>query len=312
MKRKRTKQQDSNSCILDKIREHGKDWCGTLQGWESVHCFDNGVVIHGDCFLVMQQLRDSIDLVFGSPPYEDRRTYGKELEFNLEGQYWVNWMSDIVMRAVQTTAGLVGFVVGHGKQKKYRWSATPALLCADLHRRGVVLRNPKWFHRVGIPGSGGDDDLRKDVEWIVCATREAKKLPWSDNTAMGKPWKYREGGNYSNRKVDGSRDDGRRYVSGDANPGDLISCPVGGQLMGSPLSHENEAPFPESLAEFFIKTYCPPGGIVLDPFGGSGTTIAAAIKHGRKFVAIDVRRSQFDLMVRRVKQANKRLGFGVV
>jgi hypothetical protein len=85
-----------------------------------------------------------------------------------------------------------------------------------------------------------------------------------------------------------------------ANPGNLISIPVGGGLMGHPLAHENEAPFPEELAAWFIRSHCPPGGIVLDPFGGSGSTVAAALKEGRRGVSLDIRPSQCALARRRL------------
>ena len=89
-----------------------------------------------------------------------------------------------------------------------------------------------------------------------------------------------------------------------ANPGNLIDCgPGGGGNMGSHLCHENEAPFPESLAEFFVRSFCPPGGIVLDPFGGSGTTAAVAIKTGRDYITMDLRESQVELIHRRVAEA---------
>ncbi len=83
----------------------------------------------------------------------------------------------------------------------------------------------------------------------------------------------------------------------------LIKCIVGGGVMGSKLTHENEAPFPESLAEFYIKSFCPPDGIVYDPFSGSGTTAAVAVKNGRNWVATDTRRSQIELTSRRVQEA---------
>jgi DNA modification methylase len=83
----------------------------------------------------------------------------------------------------------------------------------------------------------------------------------------------------------------------------VIHCKVGGGLMGSKLAHENEAPFPERLAEFFVRSFCPPGGIVLDPFAGSFTTCAVAQKTGRQWVGIDVRESQIELGQRRMKEA---------
>ncbi len=92
-----------------------------------------------------------------------------------------------------------------------------------------------------------------------------------------------------------------------ANPGNVIHCKVGGGLMGSPLAHKNEAPFPETLAEFFVKSFCPPGGIVLDPFSGSGTTAAVAIQTGRKYIGIDIRESQCELSHNRVRSTQRPL-----
>jgi len=45
---------------------------------------------------------------------------------------------------------------------------------------------------------------------------------------------------------------------------------------------------PEGLLERIIKSSCPEGGIVLDPFCGCGTTIAAAHKLGRNWIGIDI------------------------
>ena len=48
------------------------------------------------------------------------------------------------------------------------------------------------------------------------------------------------------------------------------------------------APFPEELIEFPIKVSCPPKGIVLDPFCGSGTTNYVAYKNGKASIGIDI------------------------
>jgi hypothetical protein len=85
-----------------------------------------------------------------------------------------------------------------------------------------------------------------------------------------------------------------------ANPGNVIDCTAGGGHMGSALAHDNEAPFPEKLAEFFVRSFCPPGGIVCDPFSGSGTTAAVALRWGRRAVACDLRTSQVTLTRRRL------------
>lgn len=267
----------------------------------------------GDCLEIMRSMEtDSVDLVFCSPPYENVRSYG-ELGFNLSGQAWVDWAVERFVECCRVSKGLVAWVV-EGKTRKFQWSATPALLMADLHRRGVKLRKPPIYHRVGIPGSGGPDWWRNDYEFVVCASKG--RLPWSDNTACGAPPKYGPGGAMSHRIKDGARVKSTSgYKNGDtvsvfksyvppskANPGNVVSCSVGGGKMGSPLAHENEAPFPESLAEFFVKSFCPPNGIVLDPFCGSGTTLAVAYKNGRYYQGIDIRLEQVHLSQRRLAE----------
>lgn len=92
-----------------------------------------------------------------------------------------------------------------------------------------------------------------------------------------------------------------------ANPGNIIRCKVGGGLMGSKKAHESEAPFPEKLVEFFIRSYCPEGGITMDPFCGSGTTLAVAEKWGRKWIGLELRPGQCELSAERVKEIEKPL-----
>jgi hypothetical protein len=140
-------------------------------------------ILQADCLDFLRNLPDGcVDLVFCSPPYEAARTYG--IDFKLKGQDWVDWAVERFLECHRVSRGLTAWVV-EGQTRKFRWSATPALLMADLHRAGVKLRKPPAYKRVGIPGSGGPDWLRNDYEFIVCASHG--KLPWSDNTAMGHP-----------------------------------------------------------------------------------------------------------------------------
>lgn len=265
-------------------------------------------LIQGDCLELLRGMAtDSVDLVFCSPPYEAARTYG--IDFKLNGQDWVDWAVARYVECVRVSRGLVAWVV-EGQTRQFRWSATPALLMADLHRDGVRLRKPPAFKRVGIPGSGGPDWWRNDYEFVVCSSKG--KLPWSNNTATGKPCVFPPGGNPSHQSKDGRVNRPRPQREGDvrrvrtynppalANPGNVIECHGGGGHMGSKLAHENEAPFPERLAEAFVLSFCPSGGTVLDCFCGSGTTLAVAKRNGRQSIGIDIRESQIDLTRKRI------------
>jgi DNA modification methylase len=45
---------------------------------------------------------------------------------------------------------------------------------------------------------------------------------------------------------------------------------------------------PLALLSLLVNACCPPGGTVLDPFCGSGTTLLAATESGRRFLGIDI------------------------
>lgn len=61
------------------------------------------------------------------------------------------------------------------------------------------------------------------------------------------------------------------------------------------------AVFPPKLVELCIKAGCPEGGIVLDPFLGSGTTIETANRLNRKAIGIEVNEQYAELTLKRLK-----------
>lgn len=48
------------------------------------------------------------------------------------------------------------------------------------------------------------------------------------------------------------------------------------------------ARWPYRLAEDLVRCFCPPGGLACDPFLGGGTSLIAALEHGRRFVGGDL------------------------
>jgi hypothetical protein len=326
----------------------------------------------------------SVDLTFCSPPYADARTYGIGAQRN--AAEWVEWMLQVVKEAVRVTNGLVLVNCAGVTRDWCYWPSCEGLLW-EWYKQGGRCWRPAFWHRVGIPGSGGKQWLRADIEYVLCFTDCKGKIPWSDNTANGHPPKWAPGGEMSYRLPDGTRTNqwgktgsetgttvsdlekaeigtprpshesktkrdwqvasGKGLTGGSpsrlstrehqpskksrhekldhgakphtkscadgsdveqvylpplkANPGNLIQgITVGGGQMGHKLAHENEAPFPVKLAQWFIKSHCPPAGTVLDPFSGSGTTAQAAVELGRNAIGLDIRQSQIDLALRRM------------
>lgn len=301
----------------------------------------------------------SVDLVCGSPPYCDARTYG--IGAQRDAREWVEWMLDVTTENLRVSRGPVIWIAAGVTRDRNYWPACEGLMWEWFKRGGHAYR-PTYWYRVGIPGSGGDQWFRADVEYAMCFKRPGA-LPWTDNTALGHPPKWAPGGEMSYRMSNGTRRNhwGRNGTSssgrtkdGDhrptteyelyaaaespikrhtkaradgtmeeqfyappplANPGTAIEAiwaeheetfwldiPVGGGKLGDKRAHENEAPYPEKLAEWFIRSLCPPGGTVLDPFSGSGTTAKVALSLGRNAIAGDIRESQVELTKRRVAE----------
>ena len=62
------------------------------------------------------------------------------------------------------------------------------------------------------------------------------------------------------------------------------------------------AVYPTTLLEIPIKATCPDDGIVLDPFVGTGTSIVAALKHGKRGIGIDVSGQYAEVARQRVEK----------
>ena len=67
-----------------------------------------------------------------------------------------------------------------------------------------------------------------------------------------------------------------------------------------PYKGAHFAVFPTELIEPCVLAGCPIGGTVFDPFGGSGTTAIAAIKHGRNAIICELNEDYIKLAQNRI------------
>ena len=77
------------------------------------------------------------------------------------------------------------------------------------------------------------------------------------------------------------------------NPGDLW------EINTAKNKFAHFAVFPEDIPIMAIKSCCPFDGIVLDPFGGSGTTAKVAKELGRKSILIELQDDYLDIIKKR-------------
>ena len=70
-----------------------------------------------------------------------------------------------------------------------------------------------------------------------------------------------------------------------------------------PCHEAHFAVMPEALAELCIRAGCPAGGVVLDPFAGSGTTGIVALRHQRNFIGTELNTEYCEMARRRISNS---------
>lgn len=83
------------------------------------------------------------------------------------------------------------------------------------------------------------------------------------------------------------------------NPGDVWS------INTQPLSGNHTATFPEQLIEQIVLCGSPKGGIVLDPFLGTGTTWVVCERLGRQCIGFEINQEFFDFANERFSESTK-------
>lgn len=268
---------------------------------------------HGDVLEVISTFeKESIDCVITSPAYWYKRNYGFAGQWGLEETFqeylkklWI-FMSEVkrVLKSNGTvwvnigdtyikngTAGGGKYVQKNGGAKvPHMRSQTVHLKSLSLipHRfaigcidMGWICRNDiVWAKPNGMPESVRDRfNVRK--EYILLFVKGQKYYFDMESVKEKTVCKYSgvDIGGKKHRNIIGHK--GRYKDKGLKNPGDVW-------LINTRANYTDHiAAFPPDIVERCIKAGCPPGGVVLDPFCGSGTTIRCAFNLGRKGIGID-------------------------
>jgi len=177
-----------------------------------------------------------------------------------------------------------------------------------LQDDGWILRNAIVWDKPNAMPESVTDRLSTTYELVFMFARSLRY--WFDLDAVRetygeKPWgrtnvsanKAAEAtavlrGARSDQHQTGLRVAERNYHPLGRNPGDVWTIPT------SPFPEAHFAVMAPELARRCIVAGCRPGGTVLDPFCGSGTTGMVALKHGRRFVGIDLNAIYLDLALR--------------
>jgi DNA modification methylase len=82
--------------------------------------------------------------------------------------------------------------------------------------------------------------------------------------------------------------------------GDVLNVPSINNMALERTGYPTQKPL--ALLTLLVKACCPPGGLVLDPFCGSGTTLVAAAMSGREVCGVDVSPAAVRIARRRLSE----------
>tara|TARA_R110000868_G_scaffold222554_1_gene474414 strand:- start:45 stop:632 length:588 start_codon:yes stop_codon:yes gene_type:complete len=163
-------------------------------------------------------------------------------------------------------------------------------------RVGFRVPDRLAFGRDGLPGAYGGR-FRNDWEPLIWFQRPSNEDGYFGKDAISEPTKSPRGRVFKTfgRSTDGS------MVKEWTTPYDSVQRGTAWEYGnvgtgGAPDIEDQDHParWPYRLARDIVVCFCPPGGLVVDPFVGAGTTAAAAIAEGRRFVGGDLGARQGD------------------
>lgn len=178
----------------------------------------------------------------------------------------------------------------------------PWMLAFALREDGWYLRQDIIWAKPNPMPESVTDRCTKSHEYIFLFSKSPKYYFNSDairEPAVTNSKHNKHIPDYTNSKCesfDYETDDVMKNFNGTRNKRDVWSIPVA----VNPEAHF--AVFPKSLIEPCILAGCPEGGVVLDPFFGSGTTGVVAVSLGRDYAGVELNPKYVDIAQRRINE----------
>jgi len=239
-----------------------------------------------DFFDGVARLADaSVDLVIADPPYGLGKDYGNDSDRRSGEEYLAfsrSWI-DAVLPKLRANGSLYVFLT---------WQYAPEVF-SYLKTRLLMVNEIIWDRRV--PSMGGSTRKFSSVHdniGLFAASRDyyfdvdSVRIPYDAQTKKAR-----------SRSIFV----GKKWLEVGYNPKDLWSVSRLHRQHAEREDHPTQKPL--AIVERMVLASSPPGGLVLDPFMGSGTSAEAAAMHARRFAGFELNGEYFAIARRRAAAA---------
>lgn len=253
------------------------------------HPSNHAVVFHGSCIDLLKEIPDgSMQLIVTSPPYNIGKEYEKKLKLN----NYLEQQASVIKECTRTLSerGSICWQVGNYVDKG---SLIPldTVLYPIFRDIGLKMRNRIiWHFEHGLHCSKRFSGRYETIIWFTKSrdyvfnldpVRIPQKYPGK------KHFKGPKAGQYSCNPLG-------------KNPGDLWVIP---NVKSNHVEKtEHPCQFPVELIERLVLSLTNDDDWVLDPFLGVGTSIIAAIRHGRRGVGAEPVKKYINIANDRIQQ----------
>lgn len=251
---------------------------------------ETSLVMLGNSIEILKDIQsNSIDLIFADPPYNIGKNFGNNNDTweNIDSYIaWCKTWIDECMRILKDTGTM------------YFMTATQHMSYLDIYvsEKYNVLSRIVWtYDSSGVQSKRIFGSLYEPILMI----NKGKGFPYtfnSDDIMV-------EAKTGATRKLIDYRKDPPQPYNNKKVPGNVWNFSRVRFKMAEYENHPTQKP--ESLLERIILASSNPGDIVLDPFSGSFTTSAVAVRLGRKAVGIDLNEEYFLVGIRRTNIATE-------
>ena len=296
-------------------------------------------LIHGDCLNILKTLSDkSINCCVTSPPYYGLRDYGVDGQIGMEhtpdeyvnklveifrevrrvlrddGTLWMNLGDSYCANATgsqgdgkSTIAGGLKNQIEAGKRPNKKGDGLkhkdligiPWMVAFALRADGWYLRSDIIWSKPNPMPESVQDRPTKAHEYIFLLSKSQSY--YYDNEAIAEAAIYVGDDR-------GSRTDNRRGTmcnSMSGITGSTRNKRTVWTVTTKPYAEAHFATYPPDLIQPCVLAGCPEGGVVLDPFNGSGTTGQVALQNGRKYIGIELNPEYIELTKRRLSKVTQ-------